>query len=139
MSSSSVQITEKELVERLVANAPYTPIQSLGLEVRSHGRARADVMLLANGELIAIEAKVKDWKRALGQAVLNKYCADRSYVALLDSRITPAVKTEARLHGIGLIAVGENMCRVVAKAPRNAPLESLRARVLSTLISVVSK
>src|SRR2546422_1120956 len=136
MSSSSVRVSETELIERLLANIPYAKIRSLGCEVRSHGRARADVMLFANGELIAIEAKVSDWNRALGQAVLNKYCSDRSYVALLDSRITPAVKSEAKLHGIGLIAVSVDKSRVVTKAARNAPLATLRARVLKALVSV---
>ncbi len=136
MSETHVQVRESELVERLIAGLPSGDVESVALEVRSHGRARTDVVLMFCGEVIAIEAKVTDWRRALGQAVLNQYCADRSYVALYDKNLSDAVLEAALGFGVGVIAIGESHCRVVGNARRNAPIASLRRKLLTSLAGI---
>jgi hypothetical protein len=56
--------------------------------------------------IVAVEAKVIDWKRALQQAARNRLFANLSYVALPQAVAgRPSLYTEARGLGIGVIAV----------------------------------
>lgn len=72
--------------------------------------------------VIAVEAKLRDWKRAIGQAVRYRWFANESYVALpagLARR--PDVAALSALNGIGLISVESSRLRLVSAAPRSAP------------------
>ena len=103
------------------------------VEVRSHGTSRIDLCLWTSKEVVAVEAKRMDWKRAVAQASLNKYCADRSYVALWTSAVTPAVLAEAnRLH-LGVLSIGPAQTRVLLRAPKVQPSPALRSRIAATL------
>lgn len=74
-------------------------------------------------EVITVEAKVKDWRGALQQAIRNSIFAHRSFIAL-PSSIVSRLHCPAGFerHGIGILEVdeGENV-RVSRDARRNTP------------------
>ena len=64
-----------------------------------------DIICQNDKEIIAIEVKVRNWKRALRQAIIYQLCANRTYVALCH-RFSGRVKIEFFLkYGVGLIEV----------------------------------
>jgi hypothetical protein len=103
----------------------------LAREVKSHGRFKTDVCLYADGSILAIEAKLFDWRRALGQARLNTYYADRSYIALWQAQITDGIVIEASRHGVGVIGVSRSRIEVVHSNAVSQPDPVLRTRVLA--------
>ncbi|MCG3185017.1 MAG: hypothetical protein ICCCNLDF_03194 [Planctomycetes bacterium] len=64
------------------------------------------VLVESTGELWAIEAKVDDWRRAFGQALINQVVAKKSYIALWKERLGSLDKAVLRKWGIGVLAVG---------------------------------
>lgn len=72
-------------------------------------------------ETLAVELKLRNWRRAVEQALLYQLCADRVFIALptrASSRVDPEL---LRLHGIGLIAVSDaSRClQVIPALPSN--------------------
>lgn len=61
-------------------------------------------------DTIAVEAKLKDWKRALNQAYKYKWFADRSFVCMPTKNIKSAYKNIEMFKNmnVGLISVDEN-------------------------------
>lgn len=59
---------------------------------------------------IAIEAKLKDWKRALKQAYRYKWFSDRSFVCIPDTNIKPAISNidSFKQMQVGLISICKN-------------------------------
>lgn len=107
------------------------------LEVRSHGTARTDVVLLVDDQLIAVEAKRSDWKRAVSQAVLNRYYADQSYVALWEGSISPSVLQTACEFGVGILEVGPTGVSIAAAPSACSPDPELRAKVMQRVTGQV--
>jgi hypothetical protein len=127
--------TEAEMVQALVAHlGKLGDMSAFGVEVRLHGRSRADVCAVIGGDLIAIEVKRTDWRRALGQAALNRFCADRSYIALWSGRVPAAVIEEAARHGIGVLGIGEADLEILGPAPAAKPDPVLRSRLREALL-----
>jgi hypothetical protein len=74
-------------------------------------------------EIITIEVKVDDWRRALAQASRNRIFAHRSFIALPE-KTAERIKPQGvfRGLGIGILAVGsEGDVRVVRRARRAMP------------------
>ena len=74
-------------------------------------------------EVVAIEAKVKNWKSAVQQAARNHIFAHRSFVALPD-QVAQRVRLEPILGqlGIGLLSVGDyNTVSVLRRSRRRQP------------------
>lgn len=71
-------------------------------------------------EIIAIEAKLKDWKRALQQAKRYKKFAKQSYVLLDESNISAALKNldEFEKYNIGLISLSDEGLNVYLNSGR---------------------
>lgn len=130
-------LTEQDLVTQVVASrATWLPTADLwGSEVRSHGTSRMDLCFWTRRELVAVEVKRTDWRRVIGQASLNRYCADRSYIALWSPKVSDAVVTEAVRFGLGVIAVSIDDVQVVLKAPKASPYKALRSQILYSLRS----
>jgi hypothetical protein len=129
--------TEFEVVAQIVKHAVELeahigPIQLVGLEVRTHGTSRADVLIFAS-DLVAIEAKLTDWNRALGQAVLNTTVVDQSYVAMWAGYIAPGLLKAADEYGVGVIAVHDDGLEILVKAGAGTPDATARAVVLDRL------
>jgi hypothetical protein len=130
----AIPLTELEIVETLLTHLRNDAGDIVwAREARSHGRSRADVVLLWDAEVVAIEVKRTDWKRAVLQAVLNRYCADRSFIALWVSRVSDDVLEEASRRGLGVISVAPDSVRVVQEAPIGRPDPRIRSRLLDQL------
>jgi hypothetical protein len=74
-------------------------------------------------EVITIEVKVGDWRRALSQAARNRIFAHRSFVAL-PSRVADRIKSEPlfREFGVGILSIDfDGEVRTVRRARRAAP------------------
>lgn len=74
-------------------------------------------------EIVAIEVKVEDWRRAVRQAARNRIFAHRSFVAL-PQQVAERVKTDNifRELGIGLLGVSAHGdVRIVRRGRRTAP------------------
>lgn len=74
-------------------------------------------------EIITIEVKVKNWKRAVEQAARNRIFAHRSFVAL-PNHIAHRVRSEQIFSqlGIGLLSVdNDRMVSVLRRARRSKP------------------
>lgn len=78
-------------------------------------------------ETIAIEAKLKNWKRALHQAYRYKWFASLSYVVLDCKNINPAIRNihEFKKYNVGLATIAKNgNLDVLFKPQSEAPLDS---------------
>jgi len=76
---------EQALVESFLARlgadgAPWSP-QQVATEFY-YQRGRTDVVFTADNAIIAVEAKLRDWREAMHQAFRNRCFAHRSYVLL---------------------------------------------------------
>lgn len=73
-------------------------------------------------DVIAVEVKVSDWRRAAYQALRNTILAHRSYVGLPGSVARRIHNEEVfRSHGIGVLAIDEAGVRTVRRARRSQP------------------
>jgi hypothetical protein len=68
------------------------------------------------GRTIAIELKLHKWQRAIEQALVYQLCADFVFIAMPASSIARVDLEAVARHGIGLIAVGTNRCRLEVAA-----------------------
>ena len=79
--------------------------------------------------LVAVELKLRDWRRAVAQAGRYRLFAERSFVALPTSRVNTALQAEARRNRVGVLAVDDDgSVDVVVAAPMSGPLQPLRRR-----------
>ena len=89
----------------------------------------------ARNETLAVELKLRDWRRAVEQALLYQLCADRVFIALptrASTRVDPEV---LRGHGIGLIAVSDaSRCLQIIPAP---PSSVVRCHYRETYIEML--
>lgn len=132
--------TERELVDLLLTHLDDRLATSTGslvkaVEVRSHGRALIDVCVIREGELLAMEAKLHDWKGAISQAFFNRYCVDRSYIVLWHSKVKAEIVSDAVGYGVGVMAVHSDHMEIVQDVPTGQPRQALRAAILNRLRS----
>ena len=67
-------------------------------------------------EVIAIEVKIDNWQRALGQALRNRIFAHRSFIALPETVAARVRRAPALLQsGIGVIAIDEERRATIVK------------------------
>lgn len=84
--------------------------------------ARGVRSIFAIRKIIAIEAKIGDWRRALRQACTNTWFASHSYLLIPSTRVMDQVGEAARNMGIGVITFdGTNTRTVVAPLARSIP------------------
>lgn len=81
-----------------------------------------DIMINTN-EIISIEAKLKNWKRALRQAYRYKSFSEESYVFMDDSHINSPLKNieEFKKYNIGLCGVTKEKINIYYKPIDNKP------------------
>lgn len=92
-------------------------------------------------DLVAVELKLNNWRRALAQAVRYRIFAERSYVAMPCERVGEFLIHEARRVGVGVLAVGaEGAVDEVVDAMLSVPLQPARRRWASerTLAALLS-
>lgn len=125
-STEPTPATELELVQLLVAHLPHGV--SWALECTVQGRARIDLCFTDWRGVHGIEAKLRDWRRGIGQTYLNRYSVDYSHLALPVARIGGVVHREAARFGLGLLAVSNEGVWVVNEAQKGVPSnETLQA------------
>src|SRR5262245_60477236 len=121
-SDKTDSLSERELVAMILAwSGTILPGASCSLEVPTHGRAHADILLFDGSTLVAVEAKLSDWKRGVAQAALNTLVANRSYLAIPQSGARKEVLEEAHRHGVGVIGVAGSGVAVLMEGTRNLP------------------
>jgi len=79
------------------------------------GFCRADLIAFKKDEVIAIELKLKDWKKAIFQAKNYQFGCDYVYLAVPLMRVYNIIKKAEHLlmkDGIGLLVVTEDSCEV---------------------------
>ena len=67
------------------------------------GAKRVDIVATTDRQLWAIEVKLRDWRRAMGQAFVNAAYVDNSYIALPANERRRLDGETLRQLGIGLI------------------------------------
>jgi hypothetical protein len=79
------------------------------------GYCRADLVAFKKNEIIAIELKLKDWKKAITQAKNYQFGADFVFLAVPLFRaysILRKAEFYLKKEGIGLLVITENNCEV---------------------------
>lgn len=61
-------------------------------------------------EIVAVELKMRKWRRALEQSLIYQLCCDTVFAALPRESISRNTIAEFSNHGIGLIGVGSTRC-----------------------------
>ena len=94
----------------------------LGKEVPFLSRCIDIVFLNIDNQLITFELKIKDWRRAIKQALNHKLGADYSYICILKRKLTPGLQSNIESAKIGLVMFdneAEIPIEVVLPAPYN--------------------
>ena len=92
-------------------------------------------VLPRSGEVVAIEAKVDDWRRGLQQVIPYRLCSHEAFLAISARHAQSVDRKVLSKYGIGLIAV-DGVARVELPA-RTSPvlyptfLDAIRRRVLA--------
>lgn len=66
-------------------------------------------------EIIAVEMKVKKWKKALQQSLINQVCADKVYVAFWHENIEAIKKCRDLFekYGVGVLEVNSSIIPII--------------------------
>jgi hypothetical protein len=120
-------------------NGVLDRLQDLGI-VRSYSRGYFRVSRRWGGQsdrIIAIEAKLEKWRRALSQAVGYRRYADHVYVALPAEYASPALQSRPafRSLGVGLLVSTANSLRVEVKPRLSRDHDWQRDFVYSRLLA----
>ena len=94
----------------------------LGKEVPFLSRSIDIVFLNIDNQLITFELKIKDWRRAIKQALNHKLGADYSYICIPKRKLTPGLQSSIESAKIGLVMFdneAEIPIEVVLPAPYN--------------------
>jgi hypothetical protein len=75
--------------------------------------------VFAAREIIAIEAKIKDWQSGIRQAAANTWFASHSYVLLPEAVVSAAARSAAERVGVGIMAFDGRQTRILLRAKRH--------------------
>ncbi len=133
----SIDIFEEELrdpVKELFRNKNYDIYDEIRLFSRN-----IDLIAKRKSNLIAVELKLVDWKKAIHQASLDFRVANFSYIALPESiisRVNRKMYHDLLNTGIGLISVDGN-AKIMMKSERSKKIQPvLRKKFLKKLRDV---
>jgi len=107
----------REPVERLFSRDEYDVEHEVPF-----GLKRIDLFFWRDedgSEIIAVELKLRDWRRAVWQAVHNRQVATRSYIALAAESITAVDTGILNSLGLGLISVSPDSAKISMRAKRS--------------------
>jgi len=85
-------------------------------------------------ELVTVELKIRDWKRAVRQAYLNQPLAHVAYIAIHEKYIDPTCLSVLEAIGVGLISVGRRAEILLRGDARRAPNPLLAARLRAAVM-----
>jgi hypothetical protein len=105
MLHDSQSLNEQMLVgpvSRFFSSIGYMPFEEVPV-----GQKRVDLLMVHRNypKFIAVELKVKDWRRALQQAIFNQFVGHLSYVALWHTFVSRVDRAAFEKYGIGLLRV----------------------------------
>ena len=114
---------EEELLKpvlRLFPKKEYRRFKEVPL-----GRKKIDVWCIRKSEdnvEVCVELKIKDWRRALWQAIINFQMAKQSYIAMWHKYAQRAQKQRDLLqqYGVGLISVGPRSAKIIIPSQEKA-------------------
>jgi hypothetical protein len=121
--------SEQKLVDRFVTllRTDQTPWGRVVCSREfNYARGRTDVVAVAESDtLIAVEAKLEDWKYALHQAYRNTCFAHQSFVLVPEATAFAAIVflAEFQRRGVGLCYIDATNLVVLHDSPCNSPLE----------------
>jgi hypothetical protein len=121
--------TEQRLVERFISilESQATPFGDMRVACEfNYSRGRTDVVALNEGnQVIAFEAKLKDWRTALHQAYRNTCFAHQSFVLLPKDAAFQAAdcREEFDKRGVGLCYLDIAGVVILHDSPCTAPIE----------------
>lgn len=100
--------TEKELEKAAI---PFLEqyLHMYSWQVPLHNRVIDLAAIDENGQLIGIEFKLRDWKRALTQAVYNTNAFDFMFVCVPGGRYMKKLKEYAKKLGVGVMNYDEEI------------------------------
>lgn len=130
--------SERELV-KIVVNYLREENYSIWLEVPNMGQS-VDIVATKNGDLIFIEAKISNWKRALAQCKGHEIVADYIYVAISSVYLSDEFINASKKLGYGIIHCNPYnlQCSKVLRARRNTFIWLPQQKVLKGNIKEVS-
>ena len=100
---------------------------------------RIDVVLRKDDKIIAIEAKVKNWRRAMQQAISYRLCADAVYIAIWSDFTHRVDRQLLDEYGVGLIEMGDEP-RVLVDSQRTWVIhENVRREVEESTVEGVTR
>lgn len=120
--------SEQALVEDLIRYIPEagSPWRSEQIATEFfYGGGWSDVLVLHEGQLVAIEAKLTKWRDALHQAYRNTSFAHRVFVCLPSDAAQRAMRYagEFARRGVGLCTVLDGQIVIIHEARAHAPLQ----------------
>ena len=125
-------------IEVMSAGLDEWGVVDFGLEF-DHRCGRTDIVALSgNGSVIAIEAKLRDWRGALQQAYRNTSFASESYILMPLAAVSRALANavEFSRRGVGICVIKGDGLRVVHPARRHdeplLPVLSQRAAAFAS-------
>ena len=133
-------LTEKDLVEQFLNKLTAAELwdNSNFFTEFNYSRGKTDIVVISHeNTVIAIEAKLSNWKYALQQAYRNLCFADKSYI-LLPIEIALRVKEfeyEFKKRGVGLCSIEDEQIIILKEAEHNQPLQPwLKQNVLQRIL-----
>ena len=84
--------------------------------------------------VIAIELKVKNWRKALRQAVVYQLCAHKVYVGIYGKYLNDKNLAAISDFGIGVISVDKKAGKLIAKIIREPKISKVINRTYSIVI-----
>src|SRR5439155_10828360 len=87
-------------------------------------------------EIVAVELKLRDWRRAVWQAVHNRQVATYSYIALPSKCVSAVDKLALAKLGLGLIRVDVRSATIFLNA---APSRYVNSRMSDEISKIVER
>ncbi len=100
--------------------------------IPDNSRREIDILCLKKyeyPELIAIEVKIRDWKRALKQSFKRLFYVDKCYIALSKEYVERVDVSKVSKYGIGLISV-DGCAKIVLEAEKSNRVLNWRKEML---------
>lgn len=78
----------------------------------------------ATDSLLAVELKLRNWRRAFQQALVYQLCSDYVYIALPDTVVGRVERNWLQEYGVGLLSISEDVCLEELPAAPSSVLNS---------------
>jgi len=94
---------------------------------------RVDLVAIKNKEIVAIEAKVRDWKKILPQVLCCKLFAQKVYAAFWHKYISNIPLQIFKKHGIGLLSVNRQVNIILESRKNNELHRSIYEKLIKEI------